>query len=153
MSPKAETVVLRIDQEAKGEGNQLVLDLSKKTYTTATEDQVVWETDVMTITVSKANATTNANNYLGGDAGDHTSSRFYKGSKVTFAPKSGITVKSMVCTATTANFAKAFVESTWTNATASANDTIVTVTPSNGANAMEAAIGGTVGLSQIVINY
>ncbi len=153
MSPKAETVVLRIDQEAKGEGNQLVLDLSKKTYTTATEDQVVWETDVMTITVSKAGATTKANNYLGGDAENHTSSRFYKGSQVTFAPKSGITVKSMVCTATTANFAKAFVESAWTNATASANDTIVTVTPSNGANAMEAAIGGTVGLSQIVINY
>ena len=152
-SANAETIAIRIDQEKKAEGNQVVLDLSSKTYTTATEDQVIWETDVMTITVSKAGATTKANNYLGGDAENHTSSRFYKGSQVTFAPKSGITVKSMVCTATTANFASALEKSTWTNATASANDTIVTVTPSNGANAMEAAIGGTVGLSQIVINY
>ena len=152
-SPKAETIVIRIDQEKKAEGNQVVLDLSSKTYTTATENQVIWETDVMTITVSKANATTNANNYLGGDAGDHTSSRFYKGSKVTFAPKSGITVKSMVCTATTDNFAKALAESGWTNASASADGAAVTVTPTNGASAMEAKIGGTVGLNQIVINY
>ena len=148
-----DSIALRIDQEAKAEGNQVVLDLSTATYTTATEDQVVWETSVMTITVDKADANTKANNYLGGDANNRTSSRFYKGSRVTFAPKSGITVKSMVCTATTNDYANTFVNSTWTNASAAANESLVTVTPTNGANAMEVAIGGTCGFSQIVINY
>lgn len=146
-------VVLTVTQDAKGAGNQIVLDLSTATYSTATEETVVWETDAMTITVNKGSASTSANNYLGGDANNRTSSRFYKGSEVIFAPKSGVTVTSMVCKATSENYATALASSTWTNASAAASGTNVTVTPQDGANAMTAAIGGTCGFTQIVINY
>ena len=146
-------ITLTIKQDPKSDTNQYVLDLTKATYSTATADQVVWETPVMTITVNKANATTDANNYLGGDANNRTSSRFYKDSKVTFAPKSGVTVTSMVCSATSGGYANAFVGSTWSNATAAANSMDVTVTPTNGANAMEVSIGAVCGFNQIVIKY
>lgn len=146
------SIMLTITQEAKGDGNQYVLDLTTATYSSATEDQVVWDTPVMTITVNKAGASTNANNYLGG-SGTYTSSRFYKNSTVTFAPKSGVTVTSMVCSATSTNYATAFASSTWSNATAVANDKVITVTPTNGANAMEVSIGAVCGFNQIVIKY
>ena len=147
------SITMTITQEAKGDGNQYVLDLTTATYSSASEDQVVWDTPVMTITVNKAGASTNANNYLGGDANNRTSSRFYKDSKVTFAPKSGVTVTSMACMATSVNYATAFAGSTWSNAAAKANDTVVTVTPTDGANAMNASIGAACGFTQIIINY
>ena len=146
------SITMTITQEAKGDGNQYVLDLTTATYSSASADQVVWDTPVMTITVNKAGAGTNANNYLGG-SGTYTSSRFYKNSTVTFAPKSGVTVSTMVCSATSTNYATAFATSTWTNATAAANEKVVTVTPANGANAMDVTIGGVCGFTQIVINY
>ena len=89
------SITMTITQEAKGDGNQYVLDLTTATYSSASADQVVWDTPVMTITVNKAGASTNANNYLGG-SGTYTSSRFYKNSTVTFAPKSGVAVSTMV---------------------------------------------------------
>ena len=146
------SITMTITQEAKGDGNQYVLDLTTATYSSASADQVVWDTPVMTITVNKAGASTNANNYLGG-SGTYTSSRFYKNSTVTFAPKSGVTVSTMVCSATSTNYATAFASSTWSNATAVANEKVVTVTPANGANAMDVTIGGVCGFTQIVINY
>ena len=154
-SANAATVTIQISQDAAGSGagNEYVLDLTTATYSSQSEDQVVWDTPAMTITVSKADAGTNANNYLGGDAGNHTSSRFYKGSKVTFAPKSGVTVTSMVCTATSESYATAFAGSTWSNATAAASSSTITVRPTSGANAVEVTIGGTCGFKQIVINY
>lgn len=150
-SPNAATVTIEISQDAAN-STEYVLDLTTATYSTATENQVVWETPVMTITVNKAGASTKANNYLGG-SGTYTSSRFYKNSTVTFAPKSGVTVSTMVCSATSTNYATAFASSTWSNATAVANDKVITVTPTNGANAMDVTIGGACGFTQIVIKY
>lgn len=146
-------ISLTIKQDKQASGNQVVLDLSTKTYSSDSEDQVVWETAVMTVTVNKADATTAANNYLGGDANNRTSSRFYKGSKVTFTPKSGVTVTSMVFTATSNDYAKALANSTWTNASSALDETKVTVTPTNGANATEVSIGGVCGFKQITITY
>ena len=43
------------------------LDLSTATYTSASDKEVVWEADAFTMVAEKAGASTNANNYLGGN--------------------------------------------------------------------------------------
>ena len=56
-------------------------------------------------------------------------------------------------TATSNDYATTLANSSWTNATALASSSTVTVTPSIKPSDVEVTIGGTVGLTQIVINY
>ncbi|MBR5686496.1 MAG: Ig-like domain-containing protein [Prevotella sp.] len=128
-------------------------DLTVASYSSQSADQVVWESDYATMTADKANAGTNANNYLGGDAGGHTSSRVYKGSTLTIAPESGVEIISVVFSATSTNYASALGTSTWSNATATVSDKTVTVTPTDGTEPMVATIGGTAGFTSVVVNY
>ena len=123
-------------------------DLSKKTYTAGT-NEVTWDGNSVTI----HNSGNNAANYLGGDANNRTSSRFYSGNELVITPKSGYTITSIVFTATTNNFATELKESQWSNATVSANGTTVTVTPTKGSTPISATIGGTCGFTRIVVNY
>lgn len=124
-------------------------DLTTNTYTTGT-DLVTWTGESVVIT----NSGTNATNYLGGDASNRTSSRFYNGNTLTIAPNSDYTITSIVFTATSTNYAGVLGNnSTWTNATASVNGAEVTVTPTNGSNNVSAAVSGTCGFTTIVINY
>ena len=154
-------VSIEEDPDASGEepggetGSTENLDLSTATYKTpTTEDQVVWNATHFTLQVDKADASTVANNYLGGDSNNRTSSRFYKGSRVTITPASGTTIKSMVWEATSTSYATAFAtNSTWSNATASASGTTVTVTPTDGSKAVTVAIGGTCGFTKLTVSY
>lgn len=123
-------------------------DLSKKTYTTGT-NEVTWSCDYVTV----HNSGTNATNYLGGDANNRTSSRFYSGNSLIITPSSGLSISSVVFTAATDNHATILQNSTWTNATASVDGSTVTVTPTNGANAMSATVGGTCGFTSVVVNF
>ncbi len=123
-------------------------DLSKKTYTTGS-DIVTWTGESVVIT----NSGTNATNYLGGDANDRTSSRFYSGNDLVITPNTDYTIASIVFSATSENYANALGNSTWTNGSVTVSGTKVTVTPTNGANAVSAEIGGTCGFTSIVINY
>ena len=131
----------------------VTIDLSKNETTTATADKLEWAGTVLTITVAKGEATTDANNYYGGDSNNRTSTRFYKSSTLTFTPVKGITLESITYTATTADYANAMANSTWTNATASVDGTTVTITPTDGEKAVSATIGGTTGGTSFVINY
>lgn len=128
-------------------------DLSKKSYSSASEDLVTWTSDYVTMQAEKANAQTPANNYLGGDANNRTSSRFYKGSTLTITPEDGYTISSVVFTATSNSYASALQSSTWTNATAALDGTTVTVTPTDGTEAIVATIGGTNGHTKVIVTY
>ncbi len=128
-------------------------DFSTNSYSTATEDEVVWESDYATLKAEKAGAGTAANNYLGGDANNRTSSRFYKNSQVTITPADGFIVTSIVFECTSPNYATALQNSTWTNASASANDTKVTVTPTDGTLPFSAVISGTTGSKTVTVTY
>ena len=128
-------------------------DFSKKTYSEASEDKVVWESTFASITVDKAGATTKANNYLGGDENNRTSSRFYKGSTVTIAPEAGYAITSIEFECTTNDYATALVNSTWENATAGANGMVVTITPKDGTKPFVGTIGGTTGSRKVTLNY
>lgn len=135
-----------------GFADEVTWDLSTNSYASASEDLVLWTSDYASMQATKG-STTNANNYLGGDANSRTSSRFYKGSTLTITPESGYTISSVVFTATSANYATALQSSTWTNATATVDGTTVTVTPTDGTEAFSAAIGGTTGHTRVVVTY
>ena len=125
-------------------------NLSTNSYASASPEQVSWTSDYATMVVDKANAGTNANNYLGGS---QTSTRFYKNSVLTIAPVAGYAITSVVFTATTTGYATALTNSTWTNAAASVNDVTVTITPTNGTTEMSAVIGGTCGFTAVTVYY
>ena len=153
---KSITVTIKQGKKPAGGGEEksLTLDLSKKTYSSASASSVVWNTDALVMTANKNTAGTDANNYLGGDANNRTSSRFYKGSKVVFAPASGCTIQKLTFTATSDSYATAFgTTSTWTNASASVSSKTVTVTPSDGSIEFSVAIGGTCGFTSVKIDY
>lgn len=150
--------IITITQEAFDDSDlQYTWDLSIASYNTPTsETEVIWSADMATMKAEKDKASTNTNSYLGGDANNRTSSRFYTGSKLTITPATGITIKYVEFTATSDNYATALANSTWTNATAAVDDTnskLVKVTPTDGTQAMVASIGGTCGFTGVTVHY
>ena len=131
-----------------GESGSYTWDLSKKTYTTGT-NEVTWTCSIATM----HNKGTNATNYLGGDANSRTSSRFYTGNTLTITPAANISISSVEFIATSENYANVLKESTWTNASASISSSTVTITPSKGASAISATIGGTCGFKGVTVYY
>ena len=131
-----------------GESGSYTWDLSKKTYTTGT-NEVTWTCSIATM----HNTGTNATNYLGGDANNRTSSRFYTGNTLTITPAANISISSVEFTATSENYASVLKNSTWTNASASVSSSTVTITPSKGASAISATIGGTCGFKGVTVYY
>lgn len=124
--------------------------------TTADADKLEWKLEKLTITAEKYNSQTPTNNYYPGKG--NTSTRFYKDSKLTFTPSATIRIDKIIYTATTANYATAMSSesesgSKWTNASASADDKTVTITPKNGLLPVSAVIGGTTGGTKIVVGY
>lgn len=130
--------------------NDFTWDLTKASYSSASADQVKWENANATMVADKAGASTNANNYL---PTTQSSTRFYKSSKLTFTPATGVTISKVEYTATTANYASVLANSTWTNASASVSNTVVTIIPENKSNAFSAVIGGTTGASAVKVFY
>ena len=128
-------------------------DLTQASYDTPTSiASVTWSGTNVSMVLTKGTGT-NANNYLGGDANNRTSSRFYGNNGLTITPANGQSISSVEFTATSTNYATAFGNSTWTNATAAVDGTKVTITPTNGASAISATIGGTCGFSSVTVNF
>lgn len=136
--------------EAVVEDPNFTWDLSKASYSSASEDAVVWEHTIATMDVAKNHATTNANNYL---PTARTSSRFYTNSILTITPGAGYSIKKIEFVATSEGYATALKNSTWTNASASASGTLVTVTPTDGTSELSALIGGTCGFTLVKVFY
>ena len=117
----------------------------------ASENKVTWSATYVSMVVDKDKSSTAANNYLGGDANNRTSSRMYKDSKLTITP-AGKQITTITFTATSADYATALANSTWTNAAAEANSTTVVVTAA-GIGEVSAAIGATCGFTAIRVAY
>ena len=144
----------KLDEGETGPVNQnFTWDLSTASYSSATENQVVWTHDVATMTATKAGANTPANNYLGGDSNNRTSSRFYANSNLAFAPASGITIIKVEYTATSTGYASAMANSNWTNASAIASGTNVVITPADGTQAFSAVLGAASGGTAMKVYY
>ena len=128
-------------------------DLSENQTVTATVDELGWAYRGVTMVVNKASASTSANNYYGGDANNRTSTRFYTGNILTITPYKDCTISYVEFTATTSGYATALKTSTWTNASAAVDGTVVTVTPTDGTKAISATIGGTCGFTKVQVYY
>ena len=127
-------------------------DLSVESYDSMTTTAAQWSSPKATVAVAKGSATTNTNNYC---PPANTSTRMYKNSSISFTPSSEYKITSIVAQATTSGYASALSESTWTNATATFDSTTfaVTITPTVQKDAVSAVIGGTTGLTSIVVHY
>lgn len=139
--------------ETEPEAPNVTWDLSKDETATATTSEISWTSTYVSMKNVKASASTNTNNYYPGTEGKtYTSTRFYKNSELAIVPAAGA-ITSVVFTATQDSYATALKNSTWTNATATVDGTIVTVTPTDGTKAIYATISGTCGLTAVKVYY
>lgn len=130
--------------------SKIVIDLSKNYLTTCLTDKISWDYGQFSVNVTKGSST-NANNYYGGDNSSHTSTRFYKGATLTIKPNAGYSIYSVIFNATSTDYASALASSTWSNATAKATGSEVTINPIDTNSDIVAKIGGTTGNTKITV--
>ena len=147
------TISATFEKKQAPVGNLLTIDLTEDETTTATDEMLQWVKSVVTITANKADSQTNTNNYYPGSPEKRTSTRFYKGSTLTFNQADGITINAIVITATTTGYASAFTKATWYNATTSIDGAVVTIIPESNSKAVVASITENAGASSIDIYY
>ncbi len=124
-------------------------NLSIQSYASASENEVVWSNDNVTLKNAKGTGTA-ANNYI---PPTRTSSRFYSGNVLTITPSANCEITKIEFTATSDNYASTLSSSTWTNATSAVNETVVTVVPIDGKSVISATVGGTCGLTAVKVYY
>ncbi|MCQ2165231.1 MAG: hypothetical protein MJZ04_08655 [Bacteroidales bacterium] len=133
---------------------EAVFDLAKATEISATADKVEWSVDGFSITSVKGTSQVSANNYLGGDANNRTSSRVYSGMTLTITPASGATISEIDFYATTDGYATAIgTTSSWTNASASVSGSTAAVVPSDGSKPVVCSVKATAGFKTVKILY
>lgn len=128
------------------------IDLSIDETTTATADSLTWDRALVHVKVLKGKSTTDANNYYPG-VSNYSSTRFYKNSTLAITPRNSLSISEIVFTAASENYAKILANSTWTNATASASGTTVSIIPTDGSKEVSAIISETTGHKSIEIIY
>lgn len=133
---------------------KVTLDLSKNETSTATTEKIEWVRDEFTINSIQAKGKTAANNYYPGTEGKtYTSTRFYADNSFNVVPAPFVSIKKITYTATSGNYATALANSTWINATATANNSTVTIIPESGTKPICATIGATTGATSIEVSY
>lgn len=128
-----------------------VIDLTKDETTTATTAKMEWVKDVVTVTYDRIGTATIANSYYPGNG--KATTRFYQKNKLTFTPANNIAISYIVYDAAETKYAAPMANSTWANATAVANGTTVTITPTDGSQAISATISATTGGNSFTIYY
>lgn len=153
-SYKAGEASIKLTVVDPNQGQYLWL-LSEASYSSASTEAVTWTSDYATMVIEKDNAGTNANNYLGGDANKRTSTRFYADQVLTITRVEGYRIASILFQATTNGYATTFKNSTWTNAAevVISGENAVTITPTDGMEAIVATIGGTCGFDKVLVTY
>ena len=127
-------------------------DLSVVGDVQASADRISWNRTLVSVVGDKKSATQDCNYYYPG-VNDRKSTRFYNGSSITITPKYGVEIGKIEFTATETKYATNLVNSTWTNAKASANGTTVTVVPTDRTKAVSVGITATTGHSEIKVTF
>ena len=133
----------------QGEPGSVIWDLTTKTYEKASAAEVVWNSDNVTMTLSKNTASTGANNYLGGNS-NYNHTRFYKNQKLTIVPSNGVEISNVVFSVQDNS---GFKSSSWNNAACSANTTTVTVEPLNGLIEFSGVFSDTSKVKSVTVDY
>ncbi len=110
-------------------------DLSRASYDNAADEEVVWNSNVVTITAQK-NTGTKVTNYLAGNYSGTTliaETRFYTKNSLSFVPQAGVTITKVEWMSTAKGYATKLAAETWTNATVevdATDDKLVNIIPS-----------------------
>lgn len=144
-----EHVVHYVDDET---AKTITWDMTKASYMSMGEEAAQWDSPKATMDAAKSTAGTATNNYC---PPTQNSTRLYKNSTLTIAPKTGFAIQSITFTTGSDNYATALRTSTWTNATAAAGSetNVVIVTPASKSAEVMAKIGNICGLISVVVNY
>ena len=129
---------------------KITWDLSAPEYVAASETQMSWNSPKATMVADKAGAGTSTNNFC---PPAESSTRFYKNGTLTVTPASGYQINRVEFNATTTSYASALSGSSWTNASASVNSTLVTVIPTEKWSAFSVVFGNTTGITSVVVYY
>lgn len=123
----------------KGVLPEFTWNLSVNSSIAWSEDQVTWGSYYATMVADKAGSSvTDISSQLGTYSGAY--SRFWEKTKLTITPAKGYTIMSVEFLTKQTYHANYLKESTWTNATASADGTTVTVKPVDGTQPFFATI-------------
>ena len=125
-------------------------NLAVDSTSSADEELITWTNNYATMSATNG-TTTAANNYYPGKS-NYTSTRFYGGSTLTISPKLGVEITKVEMNATTTGYATDFGNS-WTNASSTTSDTLITITPTDGKNAFSHAVPKTAGFSSVKVYY
>ena len=129
-------------------GAEVTFDLTKASYNSSSQTEVVWTSTPVTMKIEKGSSSTNANNYLGGT---NSNTRCYSGQVFSVSVSSGYELKTIVITSTGSSYI--MPTSGWSNATATSNGSVVTVTANSGATVISVNPGGTKRLTKVEITY
>ena len=131
-------------------GPNVTWDLTTNSYSSASTTEVDWTSSYATMILTKENASSNANAYL--NSGNPVTTRFYTGQLLTITPKSGYSINSVEITGVS-GYVAGFTGNDWTNASTSTSNNIVTVTPTNGSQAMSVTISATTRATAVKVYY
>ena len=153
--PAGDKTTFTVQMEPK---KQEVFDLTVVGDMQASAQHLIWYRALHTIMTDKGSSNQNADNYCPASSTPRSSTRVYSGQILQIIPTLDVEVSSIVFETTSASYASALANSTWTNAVASASGTTVTVTPDYESEllvvkSITANITETVGISSIVVNY
>ena len=123
--------------------------LTEATYSSASASAVVWPHALVTMTNNQGSGTA-ANNMI--PPSNKNDSRFYANNNLSFDVE-GTTVEKVLVTTTTDGYASTLAGSTWTNATASASGSTVTIIPGNAAADFSAVVGGQVRATKVQVFF
>ena len=110
-------------------------DLTRASYDDAADAEVVWNSNVVTMTADK-NDGTKVTNYLAGNYSGTTlieETRFYAKNSISFVPQAGVTITKIEWMSTAKGYATKLAAETFVNATAvvdGTDDKLVIITPS-----------------------
>ena len=124
-------------------------DLTKASYGSASDSEVKWVNDYVDMVLAKSKSSTNANNYLGG-TNAHT--RVYKDQTLTFTAADAVQIEKIEFEVVS-SYMDEFEGATWSNATTSVNNLVMTVTPVNKLQPLSATIGSATRFTSVKVYY
>lgn len=131
----------------EAEPEEVVWDLTKASYESASAEKVVWSSEFVNLTLEKGASSTPANNHL---ADEH--SRVYKDQIMTFDPLGKYQIESIEF-AVVSGYDDEFEKATWVNGEPVTSGNTVVVTPTGGHAKVSATLGAATRFTSITVYY
>jgi len=131
------------------QAEEVTWDLISDSYSASSTTQVTWSATDVNMVLDQNGSKYPANENLGN--GKET--RFYSQQKITFSPANNITITNITIKTRSSDYATNFINSTWENATAENNTTIVTITPTDGTSPISCVVSAAAWVTFVTVSY